>query len=221
MAITYAALQTRVQGYLGRSSLSVTALITQAENELNRKLNGIAALEAVTNFTLSSGASTVTLATIHASLNKLIRVWRLPSGSDRFEIPYLTQEQMLNQASSSTGAPEYYTVQGGRTLQFDKTSDQAYTDLYAHHTTKLDISTDESTNWIALNHEELYVFATLTQAEPYIKNEKRMPLWFQWKEDIIEQVLKADREQRGAQNAMLVPDITRYVGTSRYDVYSG
>lgn len=222
MAQTYAQLQATVADYLKRDDLTaiIPSLILRAENVLNRRLRNLASMEAVTSFTLASAASTVALTTISATLNKLIRVWRAPTGIKPFEIIYLTPLQMLEQRDQVAGPPDYYTVQGGRTIQFSRTADATYTDLVAHHTTKLVLAT--APNWLSTDHEDAYIWASLMQAEPYCKNDKRFTFWAMWLDDVIQDILTVDREQRGAQNEIIIPEITKHVGVrAPFDWRSG
>lgn len=220
MAITYAQLQTRVKSYLGRSSLSVTDLITQAENELNRKLSRLSAMQGVTSLgTLAAGVSQLVYPNSSIDgISRIIRIYRAPTNIEPFEIPYLPEEQFFNQLQATAGPPAFYTSRS-EYITFNRVADQNYTDIYAQFTNKLNIAVQ--TNWVSRNHEELYVYATLKQAAPFIKDDKRIGLWSTFVDDTIGQILQADREIRGEQNGVLIPEITSAIARGRYNIFTG
>lgn len=206
MSLTYAGLKTQVANYLKRDDLTsdIPSLITMGENELNRRLL-LVERELVTSFTLSTD-TTAFSAINSGNCSAVLKLWKTVNSVVE-ELVYLTPEQFIaeQQISTNTGQPTYWTVQGGSIVQFDRTADQSYT-IYARIRIKWDIATDYATNFLALYHEDAYVFASLVQAEPFIKNDKRIGTWRNMLEGVILQLDDADQETRGSREAILIPD---------------
>ena len=216
MSLTYTTLQTQVHtNYLKRPDLvSITpSLITMAENEINRRLRPLQ-MEEITSFTLGIGDNTKSLTAISASIDSVIRVWKTVNNVFE-EIVYLDPLQFLGQRqiAGNPGQPNYYTIQGGSTMYFERTADQAYT-IYVHISKKFALATD-TTNWLSENHEDAYLFGTLAQAEPYMKNDKRIVVWRTLFEAVLSQIEESDTGERGNRNAILIPGVAGLVGIPR------
>jgi hypothetical protein len=179
-------------------------------------------MESITSFTLSAADDTAAFTDIGASVNAVLGLWKTVNGLVE-EIVFRSPEQFIGiqWISTSTGQPNYWTVQGGTIVQFDRTADVNYT-IYARVRSKLDIATDYATNWLALNAEDAYVFAALVQAEPFLKNDKRVGTWRAMLETVISQLEEADTKVRAMRQTALVPDAFGYVGLSRpFNINSG
>jgi len=59
-----------------------------------------------------------------------------------------------------------------------------------------DLAADDDTNWLLTNHPDLYLFASLLNAEPFIKNDVRMQVWSQMYEKAKKRVRGSDRRER-------------------------
>lgn len=216
MSVTYATLQTRIAGYLKRDDIGtdIPSLITLGENELNRRLE-LVQQEQITSFTLTSGTSSKTFSDIATTVASVLKVWKTVNGAVQ-ELDYRNAEQWLGvlRISTDPDQPCYWTVQGGAILQFDRTADQDYT-LYARVRNKFNIATDAATNYLALNHEDAYIFASLVQAEPFLKNDKRVGTWRGMLEIVLSQLEEADTKVRASRETQLIPDAYGYVGLRR------
>jgi hypothetical protein len=223
MSLTYAQLKTQVANYLKRDDLTadIPSFITMGENELNRRLD-VVQREIMTSFTLTSATDTVAYSAINSgNTEAALKLWKTVNGVVE-ELVYKTPEQFLGlqQVAANTGQPNYWTVQGGTIIQFDRTADQSYT-IYARIRSKWDISTDYATNWLALNGEDAYLFASLVQAEPFLKNDKRIGTWRTMLEGVIAQIDIADSKARASQESELVPDANRAMGAGHFNINTG
>lgn len=213
MSLTYAQLQTQVANYLKRDDLTsdVPSFITMGENELNRRLE-LLQMEELTSFSLAGAANTVAFSAISSTCVAVLQLWKVVNGVVE-ELVFLDPLQFIQQqeVATNTGQPNYWTVQGGTVIYFDRTADQAYT-IYARIRKKFAIASDYATNYVALNHEEAYLFASLVQAEPFLKNDKRIGTWRTLLEAVLIQLNEADMKARGNRSAVLIPDAGGYVG---------
>lgn len=81
-------------------------------------------LTAVASLTLAAGASTIDLSTTTDFVKERL-AWREESGN-RQEIYYLNQGVLSSYKSSSLGSPQYFNIRG-KTMEFDRPADVAYT----------------------------------------------------------------------------------------------
>lgn len=218
MSLTYATLQTEVANYLARGNLTskIPGFITRGENLLNSRLKVIA-MESIEPMTLASGSPTIAFSAIATKIRETKRVWRQVDDVYQ-EMVKLNSKQFLDQRTTQTGEPTFWTVMG-ETIYFDQTADQNYT-LQAHLVRGFDIATD-STNWLSENHEEAYLYAALAQAEPYIKNDSRITLWKSLLDEAIADITREDAKRRGDNNNVIIPEISTYVGIRRaYNIFT-
>lgn len=215
MSLTYTELQTQIARYLVRDDLNtdITSFITMGENEINRRLK-VLPREEIDSFTLATSSDSEPMTSIDPAIDSVIRIWKTVN-NDFQEIVYLEPLQFLKQRiiSTSPGQPNYYTIQGGMTIVFDRTADQNYT-IYVQFAKKFDIAND-TTNWLSQNHEEAYLFGSLVQAEPFLKNDARIITWRTLFEAVMDQIRLSDAQTRGTQNMRLIPGVAGYVGAQR------
>lgn len=164
MAITtYAELQAAAANWLVRSDLTarIPELITLAEARLNRVLRHRLA-EADVPVTTVAGARWVALP---AGFTEPLRLWIERSGG-REELPFL--EASLIAASSLRGEPGAWTVDGAN-LAFDRPCDQAYP-LTLRMLTRFALSDAAPTNAVLSDCPDIYLFATLSEAAPFLRD---------------------------------------------------
>jgi len=200
----------------GNLTSQIPGFITRGENLLNTRLK-IIAMESIQSFTLSSGASTVAFSSIATKIKETKRIWRQVNDEYQ-EMVKQDSKQFLDQRVTTTGEPTFWAVMG-ETVYFDQVADQNYT-LQAHLVRGFDLATD-STNWLSENHEEAYLYAALSQAEPFIKNDSRITLWKSLLDEAITDIKREDSQRRGDNNNIIMPEITRYVGIRRaYNIFT-
>lgn len=235
MSLTYTTLKSQIALYLKRDSLTsyIPSFITMAENELNRRLNVLqreirrseSLASAARYFTMTdSGAATLAPPVIHSMWRSLTTPANADGGSP-LRIKFQTPEQFIDRMTDTVGPPNYYTIEGNANdgtyfARFERPADQSYQigviEQYA-----FDIAIYGS-NWLSIRHEEAYLYASLCQAEPFLKNDKRIIVWRTMLEAVIRQIMDADVLARGTQNMTLVSEAAQDLGsTARYNINEG
>jgi hypothetical protein len=202
MAIgTYSELQTAVQNWTDRSDLSsrIPEFIALCEADLNRRLR-IRAME--TRATATAAEEYISLPSDFLEM----RNFQLNT-SPKQTLRLVTPEYIDTfWTGSTTGKPLVYTFIGGE-IQLAPSPDGSYTaemDYYA----KLDIASD-TTNWVLTNAPGLYLYGSLLQAEPFLKNDKRIGTWKAMFEQAMKDVEDADKRERWSGNSLAIrADIT-------------
>lgn len=164
MAITtYAELQAAAANWLVRADLTarIPEFITLAEARLNRVLRARLA-EVEQPLVGTVGARTMPLP---AGFAEALALW-IVRGDGRRALPFV--EASLIGASSLRGEPCAWTVDGG-SLGFDRPLDQAY-GFTLRMLRKFALSEAAPTNALLAEHPDLYLFATLCEAGPFLRD---------------------------------------------------
>ena len=168
---TYAGIRAAVANYLDRTDLDgrIREFITLAEARFNRVIRAPDMLTRTDSFTVDSQYETLPTGFLEAS-----RVVLLTSPVTVLE--FLTPEEIaeVRNVHSSAGKPVYYSVSGGN-FEFLPTPGQAYTASVLYYQRITAVSS--SFNWLATSHPDIYLYGALLEAEPYIQNDERIPVW--------------------------------------------
>ena len=197
---TYANLKTAIADWLDRSDLTdrIPDFITLAEARLNRELR-VRAMEK--------------RATMEATAGQ--RYFALPGGYLQMRniqlntnpvtpLEYITPE-MLDRlyGSNTSGKPKAYSLIGDE-IQLAPIPDTDYTLEVAYYEKFTPLSTDVTTNWLTENAPDVLLYGALVEAEPFIKNDERMPLWLNAYKEAIDKIQKADDRDRHSGSQMRV-----------------
>lgn len=78
----------------------------------------------------------------------------------------------------STGVPAVYALNiGDGTLEFSPVPDQEYTLRLAYWETVPYLGGAVLSNWLLEEASDIYMYATLMETAPYLKNDVRIPIW--------------------------------------------
>jgi len=172
MAIgTYTELQTAVVNWLGRSDLSarIPEFIVLAEADLGRNLRKQVVREALT---LDSVA--VTLPAACAELRSV----RFDTSTRKYPLYNTTAENLATLRRVGTGVPNY-CAQADGVLLLDITPDTSYVAEIIYFEALVPLSAEAPTNATLTGSPDIYLFATLKEAELYLEHDERNPLWAQ------------------------------------------
>lgn len=203
---SYDDLKTVAAEWLNRRDLAnaVPLFITLAEAELRRRLRTKKFRQALT-----IDAEVVTLP---AQCAELLSVF-LRSSLVRLDKPLdIGTAEMFAEARARAGGlagrPQFGAIIGEQLL-VTPTPDQAY-EAEIWFAAKIDaLSTSNVTNWLLAEHPDIYLHATLLQAEPYLKNDERIEIWRTALDRGVEQLKTAvsDEENSASLRAARLPVI--------------
>ena len=186
---TYAELQTSVASWLARSNLTsiIPDLIMVGEKWIFRKARA-RSMETALSVTITSGVAPVPSdfialkhARIDASPAKHLRV--RPA-------TWIIENYPLR---SSGGAPRFIGVDGTDFI-FGPFPDSGYTVLGTYYAKPTVVSS--SANALFTDNPDLYLFAALAEAAPYIKDDPRIALWVAKRDMILNDVNREAEEGR-------------------------
>ena len=177
MAITtYAHLQTATANWLDRTDLSarIPEFIELAEANFNRVIRQPDMIAKDDSFSIAGRYTTLPANTL-----EIIRI--VVDLTPVIVLEYLTPEEISQRriVMSSTGKPYYFTMIGGSSNQLEvlPSPDSTYTSSIVYYTRIAALSDSATSNWLLAAHPDIYLFGTLVEAEPYLKNDERMPMW--------------------------------------------
>lgn len=172
MAIsTNAELEAAVANWLDRTDLSarVPEFISLAEAQFNRVIRAPDMVTRDDAFTVDGQYETLPTGFIEAKRLVLLT-------TPVTVLEYLSPEEIseTRNAYSSAGKPVYYSVIGGN-FEFLPTPGSVYTGSLLYYARLTPVAS--SFNWLATSHPDIYLFGALLQAEPFIRNDERIPVW--------------------------------------------
>lgn len=191
---TFEELKTAASEWLAHDDVSarVEDLIALAEASLNRRLSLRQSQKSATGTVGSTGQ--ITLPTDFLE----IEAFTVDTGANYLAMTYMDPPSFFGAVGQSgSGYPRYYTIVG-ETLYVmpkpDSTTTYNYTILYLSRIPALSSTT--TTNWLLTIAPDLYLFATLLQAEPYLHNDPRIPLWQMMVNNAISELQGQDMRAR-------------------------
>lgn len=164
MAITtYAELRAAAANWLVRADLTdrIPEFVALAEARLNRVLRSRLA-ETEVELTTTAGSRLVPLP---AGFTEPLRLW-IERSDGRCELPFM--EAALIGRSSVRGEPGAWAVDSG-SVRFDRLCDQAYV-VILRMLKAYALSTAAPTNALLVEAPDVYLFATLSEAGPFLRD---------------------------------------------------
>lgn len=208
---TYAELQTAAANWLVRGDLTqrIPEFITLAEARLNRVLRARLA-ETDVALTATPGSRTLPLP---GGFAEALAVWIVTAGERtalRFNAPSLVA------ASGAPGRPCSWSVDGVN-LAFDRPCDQAY-GLVIRILTKFALSNAAPTNGLLADYPDAYLFATLCEAAPFLRDDALAQAYEARLERALVEINAKDARSRAART--LASEVPRRAGTA-FDITRG
>ena len=208
MAIsTYSELQTAVANWLDRDDLTarIPEFIALAEARFNRVLR-LRSMEA--KYTANTVAAQRNLA-LPASYIQM-RNFQVNT-SPLTTLSYVTPEIYDRLWGGSTqGTPKFYTILANEvSLGPIPASVQEVEMLFYKKFDNLSVST--TTNWLITNAPDIYLYGSMLEAEPFIMNDERVPLWAQALQQGISDLQEQDNKDRHSGSALRVMNTGGYM----------
>ena len=207
MAInTYGTLKTAVSNWLDRDDLSlrIPEFISLCEAIFNRTLR-IRPMETTITDNTPSGTKEEALPTGYLQMREIHL-----NTSPIVSLSYITPEIMYRIRAGSTNArPNSYSILGENII-FGPTPDSAIEYTMTYYKALTSLSDDDPTNWALLNAPDLYLYGTLLQAEPFLMNDDRVPLWERAFRQTIADLQEQDNKDRHSGSEMRVMNTSGY-----------
>ena len=207
MAIgTYAELKTAVASWLNRDDLTanIPDFITLCEARLNRVLR-TRAMEGLYTASTISGQRDYNLPASYLQMRAL----RLNT-SPLTVLEYVSPEIMDRVwAGSAGGRPAAYTIKANE-LFLGPSPDSAYTMEMDYYRKFPSLSTIITTNEMLTDNPDVYLYGSLLEAEPFIKNDTRIQVWGTSFYKAITDIQDQDSKDRHSGSEMRIRNTSGY-----------
>jgi len=207
MAIsTYAELQTAVANWLDRDDLTdrIPEFISLAEARFNRVLR-------LRSMETKQTASTVAAQRNYALPADYIQMRNFQINTSPITtLSYVTPEIYDRLwGGSSNGTPKFYTILADEiSLGPIPASVMTLEMLFYKRFTNL--STSSVRNWLLTYAPDVYLYASMLEAEPFIMNDTRVPLWSQALDRAVSDLQEQDNKDRHSGSALRVMNTSGY-----------
>ena len=78
-------------------------------------------------------------------------------------------------SSNESGTPIFYSIEGAQFL-FDRTPSGVELEILYYQKIPA-LSDSNPTNWLLTNHPSVYLYGSLLQSAPYLKDDERVAIW--------------------------------------------
>lgn len=192
MAATYTALLAEVAGYLARSDLTsiIPTFVQFAQARINRDVR--AKVMQTKNAAITINAE---YEDVPADFME-VESFYLTSTTPRKPLEFMGMDEMTRRYNE-TGEPKFYTVVGTQ-FRFAPTPPGDYTAtlIYYAKPATLAASTQETNSLFPAVAPDLYLYASLLEAESYIQNDPRLQTWAQAYERGVSSLNSAQKNGR-------------------------
>ena len=188
----YTELQSDLANWLDRSDLTaqIPTFIKLCEARFNRELK-IRAMETRSTASTVAGDRTYGLPTGYLEMRN-VQINTDPITA----IEYVSPEMMDRiWGGSTSGTPRTYTLIGDE-LFLGPAPDSVITLEMAYYKKFDSLSSTTATNWMITNAPDVYLYGSLLEAEPFLQNDERVPLWQAFYKESVRQLQLADDRDR-------------------------
>jgi hypothetical protein len=188
--MNYAQLKSTIADFLNRSDLTavIPTLIELSESQMERPLR---VRQMIVRATLSLDAQYSALPADFLEA----KTFKVTSSNPIQPIEFLTPEQMDDRDqlySNAPGMPKYFTIIGGQ-IRVSPMPDATYTAELVHFSKLPKLSDSVTTNWLLESSPDAYLYGSLMQAAPYLKDDERVAVWGTLYNTAIESIKFADQ----------------------------
>lgn len=195
----YGTLKTTIASYLHRDDLTATipTFIQLGQARMSHDLD-LMAMQTTDSLTVTASVKEVTLPTDLISLKSV----RIPydSGFRTLQQTSLVgNTQVLEQYDGATAAPRYY-ARYGSIIELTPTPETATTLEIVYKKRFTEFSADVDTDEVLTSYPNIYIYASMLEASPFIMDDKRAVMWKAYYDDEVMKLnaLNDDSEWSGA-----------------------
>ena len=186
MALTsYSELRSSIADWLNRGDLTavIPDFISLAEAQMERRLPTQKMVKRA-NATIDTPFSAIPSDLL--SVKSLV----LTSTAPVQPLVFLTEDELdaKKYTYRSTGKPLYFALVGNQ-IEVLPAPDTGYTVEITYVATLPKLSDSNTSNWVLARHPDVYLYGSLLQAAPYLRDDERVGLWSSQYQSAIEDML--------------------------------
>ena len=208
MAIsTYSELQTAVANWLDRDDLTarIPEFIALAEARFNRILR-LRSMEAKYTANTVAGQRNLALPANYIQMRNF-----QVNSNPLTTLSYVTPEIYDSLWGGSTsGTPKFYTILANE-VSFGPIPGSVMEVEMLFYKKFDSLSVTNTTNWLITNAPDIYLYGSMLEAEPFIMNDERVPLWATALERAVTDMQEQDNKDRHSGSALRVMNTSGYM----------
>lgn len=215
---TYTELKAAVARWLRRDDLTadIPDFILMAEAQINRRLR-VDPMVQVATAQIAAEYGTVPGDMISPIAYELTNA----GGQPIYELQPVSQNRMVEIAGCNLTAqqPRQYAIVGEQ-FRYTPVPDQAYTALFTYWKRLDALSDTNASNWLLARYPDAYLYGTLLQTAPFLKDDDRLGTWGALFKAVLDDIEDADRSV----NATELVNPTAFLTRRRrygYNIYRG
>lgn len=201
---TYANLQTSIGTFLNRADLTSIApdFIALAEAQITRRIVKDGPVRQM------MGRSDATINSEFVSLPNDFLGARamILDGADN-PLEFVEPEEIVRRKAlypNETGDPQIYTVVGGE-FQFWPWVSGSYDGELTYWKSIPALSVSNTTNWLLTAYPDIYLYTSLLNSAPYLRDDPRLTVWGSLAEAAIADLIRADKLARTSTHLAISP----------------
>lgn len=196
----YSELQSKIALWLrpgsgSTSGLQIADFITLFESRANRALQ-LRVMESNEPVTATPGSRAIPLP---AGFIEPIGFW-LTDLDPRDELTFGLSEQL--NVTTTRGRPQFWAIDGENVV-FECPADSAYPATF-RMLKRIALSDVSPTNWLLSNHPDLYLYGSLLNAAPFVRDKDMIGVWKTFVEEALEEI--GQKEARSISVAQMRTD---------------
>jgi hypothetical protein len=205
---SYSALRTSIGDWLNRDDLTavIPDFISLAEAQMERRLPTQKMVKRA-NATIDTPFSA--LPSDFLSAKSLV----LTSTAPVQPLVFLTEDELdaKKYVYRTTGKPQYFALVGNQ-IEVLPAPDTSYTAELTYVATLAKLSDSNTSNWVLERHPDVYLYGSLLQAAPYLRDDERVGLWAnQYQSAIEDMMLQNERAAFSQGRAAMTVKPTRVI----------
>jgi hypothetical protein len=188
---TYTDLQATIADFLNRQDLaaSIPNFIALAEAHFNRTLR---TRDMHARVITSLQFQYTQLPDDYRQLRKDPRILGVPGGK-LVSVSEDALDELRDENLDATGTPKKFGILGD-SIEVWPTPDTAYTMRISYYASIPSLTTSLSgTNWLMTKHPDLYLYTSLLQAAPYLKEDERIQIWDSGRQRALDEIMLEDQ----------------------------
>ena len=143
--------------------------------------------------TMTAGDSTVGLPSDFLEMRDIF-----VEATPRISVSYVSPSVFTRNArTTDSGRPVFYTMRGAE-FEFAPVPDTDYTLQMIYYAKQTSLSDTNPSNAFMANCPDALLYGALGEAEPYLMNDARIPVWAQFYQNAIERLNDSDQESEYA-----------------------
>jgi hypothetical protein len=194
MAITnYSELQSAIADWLNRSDLTsvITSFISLGEAQYNRTIRH--------RSMITRSQATIDAEYSATPPNWIQTVSFILETNPVTQLDYVTNEELNRKktAGNTTGKPQCYSHVGTEIQVYPPPDSNGYTGELVFYSKIPALSDSNTTNWLLTASPDIYLYGSLMQSAPYLRDDDRIQIWASLYQKAIDDLNISNERTRG------------------------